>query len=173
MKHNRIVFKVVKKMDKNNRQFHTFRGYQLIKQEKAHLTPSMEDYLEMIYRNCKKEGYIRIYQLSESLNVQAPSATKTVQKLAEMGLVDYQKYGIIRLTEEGGKIGEFLLNRHMLIESFLSKIGISETLLRDTEMIEHNISMEALEFIEAFDDFLGKNPEILERFRKFKKSRDR
>lgn len=143
----------------------------MLQQEKAHLTPSMEDYLEMIYRNCKEKGYVRIYQLSESLNVQAPSATRTVQRLAELGLVDYEKYGIIRLTEEGERIGEFLLERHMLIESFLSKMGIGETLLKDTEMIEHNISMEALESIEAFNDFLEKNPHILKDFEEFKKSR--
>ena len=158
-------------MDKNDKQFRTFRGYQLLKQEKAQLTPSMEDYLEMIYRNCKKEGYIRIYQISQLLNVQAPSATRTVQRLSEMGLVDYEKYGIIRLTEEGETVGKFLLERHMLIESFLSKIGISKTLLRDTEMIEHNISMEALENIEAFNDFLEDNPDILEGFKEYRKSR--
>jgi Mn-dependent DtxR family transcriptional regulator len=166
------VFKAVEKMGKNDKQFHTFRGYQLLRQGKAHLTPSMEDYLEMIYRFCKKEGYIRIYQISQLLNVQASSATRTVQKLAELGLVDYEKYGIITLTEEGKRIGDFLLQRHMLIESLLSKIGIKETLLRDTEMIEHNISMEALEKIQIFNDFLENNPDILKRYQDYRKNRE-
>ena len=43
-------------MDKRDGQFHTYRGYQKIKQEKTRLTPSMEDYLEMIYRHCKGRG---------------------------------------------------------------------------------------------------------------------
>ncbi|MFY9177950.1 MAG: iron dependent repressor, metal binding and dimerization domain protein [Caldicoprobacterales bacterium] len=159
-------------MGKADKEFHTFRGYQLLKKDTAHLTPSMEDYLEMIYRYCKDEGYIRIYQISQLLNVQAPSATRNVQKLADMGLVDYEKYGIIKLTEEGEKIGQFLLERHMLIESFLSKIGISTTLLKDTEMIEHNISMEALENIEMFNDFLENNPDIIKRFQEYKKNRE-
>lgn len=172
MKDAVIVFKAVEKMGKNDKQFHTFRGYQLLRQDKDRLTPSMEDYLEMIYRYCKKEGYIRIYQISQLLNVQAPSATRTVQKLAELGLVDYEKYGFIKLTDEGERLGEFLLQRHMLIESFLSKIGVRETLLRDTEMIEHNISMEALEKIEVFNGFLEKNPDILRRFHEYRKNRE-
>jgi len=38
-----------------NSEFHTVRGYQLIEQEKKLLTSAMEDYLEMIFRNIKKE----------------------------------------------------------------------------------------------------------------------
>jgi len=59
-----------------NSEFHTVRGYQLIEQEKKLLTSAMEDYLEMIFRNIKKEGYMRINTLAEMLNVRPSSATK-------------------------------------------------------------------------------------------------
>ena len=98
----------MKTKPEDNMEFHTYRGYELLRQEKFHLSPSMEDYLEMIYRTCKKQGYIRVTNLAQLLNVQASSATKTVQKLTEMGLLAYEKYGIIQLTEEGKKIGDFL-----------------------------------------------------------------
>ena len=78
----------------NNAGFYTYRGYELLRQEKLRLSPSMEDYLEMIYRTCKKQGYIRMTSLAQQLNVQASSARKTVQKLAEMKLLAYEKYGI-------------------------------------------------------------------------------
>jgi len=55
----------------DNKQFHTFRGYEIIKKDEDHLTPSMEDYLEMIYRNCQEEGYVRVNQLADQLNVKA------------------------------------------------------------------------------------------------------
>jgi len=155
-------------MENKNREFYTFRGYQMLKQNKRLLTPSMEDYLEMIYRNFQNEGYVRIQQLAEQLNVQAPSATRNVQKLAKAGLVDYEKYGIIKLTQKGVEIGRFLLERHMLIENFLKKLGVTDTLLRDTEMIEHQISMDTLEKIRSFNQFLEDNPDILERFKKYK-----
>jgi hypothetical protein len=52
-----------------NQEFHTVRGYQLIKQTDRQLTSAMEDYLEMIYRNILKEGYMRINTLADMLNV--------------------------------------------------------------------------------------------------------
>lgn len=155
-------------MDKQTREFHTFRGYEMLKQKKKLLTPSMEDYMEMIYRNCKKEGYIRMQQLARQLNVQAPSATRTVQKLAKLGLLEYQKYGIIQLTRKGEEVGDFLLQRHILIESFFKKIGVGETLLRDTEMIEHQVSNDTLKHIQLFNQFLEDNPDILDRYAEYK-----
>jgi len=53
----------------NHNGFHTVRGYQLLNQENKLLTPGMEDYLEMIYRNIQTEGYMRINILSRLLNV--------------------------------------------------------------------------------------------------------
>ena len=105
----------------DNHKFHTVRGYQLLGRGKKHLTSAIEDYLEMVYRSSVKEGYVRINVLSDMLNVRPSSATKMVQKLAELGLVDYKKYGIIFLTENGKKYGKFLLERHNIIENFLKK----------------------------------------------------
>jgi Mn-dependent DtxR family transcriptional regulator len=159
---------VALKIMKNNREFHTFRGYQMLKQNKKNLTASMEDYLEMIYRSCMEEEYVRINHLARQLNVRAPSASKIVQKLAKLGLINYEKYGIIQLTESGKDLGEFLLNRHRILETFLNKIGVKDAVLKDTEMVEHHISMETFECIEIFNEFLEQNPEILKKFNIFK-----
>lgn len=150
-------------------EFYTFRGYQMLKQDKSQLTASMEDYLEMIYRNCMTDGYVRMNQLAEQLNVQVPSATKTVQRLSKLGLVDYKKYGIIQLTDKGEEIGEFLLERHRIIEQFLKNLGVIEPdiLLKDTETIEHNISVSTLRNLELFNSFLDVNPDVVERFERY------
>ena len=155
-----------------NREFHTYRGYQLMRQYNIFLTPSMEDYLEMIYRNCIEDGYVRMTSLAEQLNVQAPSATKIVQKLSRKGLLAYEKYGIIQLTERGRKIGEFLLKRHGIVEDFLKSIGASENILIETEMIEHYLSIDTVDSIEMLNMFFEENPKILETFLQFKKSRE-
>lgn len=155
---------------KNNQEFYTVRGYQLLRQHKKLLTSSMEDYLEMIYRNSLQEGYIRINVLSDLLNVRPSSATKMVQKLADLGLLDYKKYGIIFLTENGEEIGSFLLQRHNIIETFLKTIGISENILVETELIEHNISVNTLENIDMLNKFIQANPDIIKKFEKFKAS---
>lgn len=148
-------------------KFHTVRGYQLLEQNRKMLTSAMEDYLEMIYRNSLIEGYMRINLLSELLNVQAPSATKMVQKLNRLGLLDYKKYGIIFLTENGKQIGEFLLHRHNIIETFLKNLMVKENLLIETELIEHTISLSTLHNMSQFNEFLKINPDILSKFEYF------
>ncbi len=149
-------------------EFYTVRGYQLLNQGDRLLTSGMEDYLEMIYRAIEKEGYMRINILSERLNVKPSSATNMVQKLAKLGLLDYRKYGIIFLTEEGKKYGKFLLERHNIIEKFLNSLGITENLLAETELIEHNISVSTMKNIDLLNQFFETNPEILDSFKNFK-----
>lgn len=151
-----------------NTEFHTVRGYQLLIKSQKLLTPAMEDYLEMIYRNSQQEGFLRINRLADLLHVKPSSATKMVQKLTEMGLLDYEKYGIIFLTESGKTLGRFLLNRHNIIEKFLSNIGISENLLIETELIEHNVSANTLKSIDQFNRFVEMYPEFVREFENFK-----
>lgn len=154
---------------KKKREFHTFRGYLLQKEEQEQMTASMEDYLEMIYRLSEKEGYVRVNRLAEQLNVQAPSVTRVAQKLASMGLLDYRKYGLIHLTDKGKAAGRFLLNRHLVIENFLRIIGVKEELiLKDTEMIEHHLSLNTVEKIERLYQFMKSNPAVLKKFRQYR-----
>lgn len=148
-------------------KFHTVRGYQLLEQNKKLLTPAMEDYLEMIYRNSLIEGYMRINTLSELLNVAAPSATKMVQKLFRLGLLNYKKYGIIFLTENGKEVGKYLLQRHEIIEIFLMNLGVNENNLTETELIEHYISTPTLQRINIFNQFIVKNPDITQKLEEF------
>ncbi|WP_010251904.1 metal-dependent transcriptional regulator [Acetivibrio cellulolyticus] len=150
-------------------KFHTVRGYQLLEQNKKLLTSAMEDYLEMIYRNSLVEGYMRINTLSELLNVAASSATKMVQKLSALGLLNYKKYGIILLTEDGKEVGKFLLQRHHVIESFLKSLGVCEDVLTETELIEHTVSASTLQKINTFNKFLEQNPDIFEKYEQFSK----
>ena len=146
-------------------EFHTVRGYQLLRQGNKLLTSAMEDYLEMIYRNIEGEGYIRINELAEKLNVRASSATKMVQKLGELGFIKYKRYGIIEVTESGKELGEYLLKRHKIIEQFLSMIGITDNLLVETELIEHYISTNTLRRLEILNKFFLSSPELLRRLR--------
>jgi Mn-dependent DtxR family transcriptional regulator len=155
-------------MDERSK-FHTVRGYELIQQESKPLTSAMEDYLEMIYRNSLDTGLLRSNTLSELLNVHPSSVTKMLQKLSHLGYVDYQKYGIIFLTEKGRTVGKFLYSRHRILEDFLRLIGSSEPPLLETELIEHHISPETLENIDLLTRFLVENPDCIERFQAFRK----
>lgn len=142
-------------------QFHTVRGYQLLDQHRKRLTSAMEDYMEMIYRNYLIEGSMRINALAELLNVQPPSATKMIQKLTRLELVNYKKYGIITLTKAGLELGKFLFDRHNIIESFLKNLGARENVLIETELIEHSISAFTVHRLDLFNSFIKENPDFL------------
>ena len=153
----------------NKNDFYTFNEY--MKKEDNLLTASMEDYLEMIYRLSLNTGFTRIHELSDALNVQPPSATKMVQKLAELKLLKYEKYGVLVLEEDGKELGEALLNRHNVIENFLRILDISESeVLEETEKIEHTISNQTTKCFQDFVQFIKDNPEIVSEFKTYRKT---
>jgi Mn-dependent DtxR family transcriptional regulator len=154
----------------NERVFRTFRGYQLIEQEKATvLTPSMEDYLEMIYRKSQEDAVVRVNQLAERLNVQAPSVTRTLRKLATLGFIKHHRYGLIELTDKGHARGKYLLGRHETVEAFLVALGVDNAFL-DAELIEHHITGETLAVLELWLRFLEANPAIAARFAEYRQA---
>ena len=153
-------------MDKKN-EFYTARGYEISAVKNA-LTPSMEDYLEMIYRISHEAGYTRVNELAEKLNVQPPSVTKMIQKLSERSLLNYEKYGMIHLTEEGKKLGKFLLDRHNILEEFLNLIGANDNLQKDVETIEHNISYNTFKIITALVSYIKENDDFKDNFYAYK-----
>ena len=154
----------------DHEEYYTVRGYQLLKQNQEFITPAMEDYLEMIYRCCLEEGYARISKLSQLLNVRASSTTKMVQRLGALGLIKYERYGIINLSEKGHEIGRFLLNRHKTLEDFFQLIGSEEhEILKQVELIEHNLSTATVLNIKSLCDFFYVHPELHDLFSEHKK----
>lgn len=130
-------------------EFYTLTGYKL----KNHymLTESMEDYLEMIYRNRET---ITVKKLSSLLNVRPSSVSKMATKLKTLGYINFESYGDISLTENGIKIGEYLLWRHSILESLLKYINKDEFCLEQVERIEHFVDDVTLKNISSFLDKL-------------------
>lgn len=147
-------------------EFFTFSEYMRNTQEL--LSPSEEDYMEMIYRLSSNTGFTRVNILANALNVQPPSVTKMLQKLSDMKLVKYEKYGVIMLEKSGMDIGKTLIERHNLVEKFLKLLNIEEGLLEATEKMEHTLNDEILIGIEDLIAFFHDNPEIFEKFNKYR-----
>ena len=133
-------------------KFYTLKGYK-IKNEEI-LSSSMEDYIEMIFRLSEKSDEVRVNDLSQALNVQPPSTTKMIKRLAGEGYVIYERYGCIRLTEKGRSIGSKLLKRHKIIFDFLECIGVKDNILEQTEIIEHAVNDEVLNKINKLTEFI-------------------
>jgi Mn-dependent DtxR family transcriptional regulator len=151
----------------DNQDFRTLSGY--IKKEGHMLSASMEDYLEMIWRLSRDSGFTRINELAEALNVHPPSATRMVQKLGMMNLLQYERYGVILLRAEGKRLGGLLLERHNVIENFFRLLGISEDrLLAETEKVEHMLSAETIKSFRIYISFVKDNPDVLERLNEYR-----
>src|SRR6266513_2499442 len=69
----------------------------------THLMPTQtaEDYLERIHELIDKKGYARVVDIASSLKVKQASVTSMVQKLAEAGYLNYEKYRGLILTDQG------------------------------------------------------------------------
>ncbi len=126
-------------------QFFTKKGYDGMHKG---LSASMEDYLEMIYRQAKGCGIIRISELAACLHVQPSSASKMVGHLKQAGLLSFRKYGYITLTEKGEHIGSYLLYRHETVLEFLRVLNGTDGELEQTEMIEHYLEPKTVENLE-------------------------
>ncbi|MBS3976764.1 MAG: DtxR family transcriptional regulator [Syntrophomonadaceae bacterium] len=154
-------------MTKEDQEFYTVRRYALQQQEDGGLTPSMEDYLEMACRLSQGKGFVRVGDLAASLNVQPPSATKMLQKMAELGYANYEKYGVVNLTKTGASLGADLLWRHEAVARFLQILGVTEGLLEETEKIEHSLSCGTVERMIFLVEFLKDNQEWEAAYAKF------
>ncbi|MGB8451219.1 MAG: iron dependent repressor, metal binding and dimerization domain protein [Anaerocolumna sp.] len=150
-------------------EFFTFREY--MRKDQEGLSASAEDYMEMIFRLSKENGFTRVNDLASALNVQPPSVTKMIQKLADINLIKYEKYGVIMLEPNGIELGKALLNRHNLIERFLTILNIKDGLLESTEKMEHTISNEILLGIHDLIDFFDKNNDVVEKFSIYRNSK--
>ena len=138
------------KLEKN---FYTQKTYI----RRAHISSSREDYLEMIAHLCEKCGYARISDVAQRLNVSVSSVSKTAVLLKEEGYINYEKYGVITLTEKGKAKGFYLLKRHDILNRFFCYVNSSADELDLTEQIEHYIDETTVQNLEKLLHKLIKN----------------
>ncbi|MFP4974859.1 transcriptional regulator MntR [Paenibacillus sp. CN-4] len=123
-------------------------------------TPSMEDYLERIYKLIDEKGYARVSDIAEGLEVHPSSVTKMIQKLDKDEYLIYEKYRGLVLTTKGKKMGKRLVDRHQLLEEFLTLIGVrEENIYKDVEGIEHHLSWDSITRIETLVEYFRRDEE--------------
>ncbi|AHD07052.1 transcriptional regulator MntR [Paenibacillus larvae] len=136
-------------------------------------TPSMEDYLERIYKLIDEKGYARVSDIAEGLEVHPSSVTKMIQKLDKDNYLVYEKYRGLVLTSKGKKMGKRLVDRHQLLEEFLEAIGVQEEhIYRDVEGIEHHLSWDSITCIETLVEWFRRNPKYSEELLNLRKEMD-
>jgi Mn-dependent DtxR family transcriptional regulator len=133
----------------------------------------MEDYLERIYQLMQDKGYARVIDIAGLLEVQSPSVTRMVQKLADAGFVRYEKYRGIVLTDKGRELGRTMKLRHATLAGFLRVLGVEDEdiIWRDVEGIEHHVSPQTMSAIRDLVSFFEANPHCHEELLQHRKSR--
>lgn len=135
-------------------------------------TPSQsaEDYLERIHELIEEKGYARVVDIASSLQVKQASVTSMVQKLGEMGYLNYEKYRGLILTEKGRTVATNIQKRHETLSRFFSLFGLDvETQKADIEGIEHHLSPATVDILADLAQFFEENPDVLKMFLKSRK----
>lgn len=124
-----------------------------------------EDYLERIHELIEEKGYARVVDIASSLDVKQASVTNMVQKLDDLGYLNYQKYRGLVLTEEGRTIALAIQKRHEMLSRFFSLFGIdAATQQSDIEGIEHHLSSKTMDMLSSLTDFFEQHPHTLKAF---------
>jgi len=106
---------------------------------------AIEDYAKAIYALSQlRLGPVGNGEVADRLGVTPATATSMLKKLGEMGLVDYEPYRGVNLTEAGEKVALEVIRHHRLIESYLADaLGMPEDRVHEeAEVLEHYISEE-------------------------------
>jgi DtxR family transcriptional regulator, Mn-dependent transcriptional regulator len=122
------------------------------------LTPSLEDYLEEIYRFSLSLKTVRVTDISNRLNVALPSVTKALYKLRDESYIMYERYGEIKLTVKGKEFGYYLVARNQLLQEFLALICSKCDFAAEAEAMEHYLSTATIDAIKTLVEFMKDNP---------------
>ena len=114
---------------------------------------SVEDYVKAIW-GIAGSSVASTKDVADRLSIAPPSATNMFVRLREMGLVEYERYRGVSLTERGRAEALRLVRRHRLIETFMVEhLGYSwQEVHEEAERLEHAVSDG---FTERLAEFLG------------------
>lgn len=116
---------------------------------------SGEMYLESILVLSKQKDTVRAIDIVDYMNFSKPSVSRALSRLREDGLINTDTDGFITFTENGRVLAEKIYNRHVVLTSFLEKLGVgAETASADACRIEHIISDETFAAMAKFSDDL-------------------
>lgn len=106
------------------------------------LTAPVEDYLKAIYAFERDGHSAATNDIAQRLSIAPASVSGMVQRLAEQGLVAYERYRGVRLTAAGRRAALRTLRRHRVIEAYLVQaLGYGWDSVHDeAERLEHSAS---------------------------------
>lgn len=138
--------------------------------EIKNLSSGLEDYIEAIYIAHKNNKPLKGAELARQLCISRASVSEALAKLVAKGLIKYNSYEAISITDIGIEEAIKIYNKHNALEQFFEKVlGIDKKEAGvNACKIEHIISENVLNEMKNFTEFCQKNSEILEKYNKEK-----
>ena len=84
------------------------------------LTGPVEDYLKAIYEIGRGTVAVATNDIAQRLDIAPASVSGMVRRLADQGLLGYERYRGVTLTDSGRRAALRTIRRHRIIESYLS-----------------------------------------------------
>lgn len=124
------------------------------------LSASLEDYIEAIFHIVDEKKVARGKEIAKRLKVSRASVTEALRSLSKKGLINYEPYEVITLTEKGKEVAEDVIRRHEALKEFFIKVlAIDDTIAEDGACrIEHAAPPEVIERLICFVKFIETDP---------------
>ena len=117
---------------------------------------SAENYLEKILILSKKLPVVRSVDIANELGFKKSSVSIAMKNLRQNNHITVSDAGFITLTQSGREIAEMIYERHQFLSSWLTKLGVDETVAtEDACKIEHVISKSSFEAIKKYVNKYG------------------
>ena len=123
---------------------------------KLKLTPSQENYLAHIWRLSSK-GSVRAVNIADSVGVKRPSVTRAINTLANLGLVQHEHYGDIKLTRKGSRAAQYIAYRDRCLKQFMTQVLQLDSETADEEVcrMEHAVSETVMQRLDVISDLIS------------------
>lgn len=121
------------------------------------LTAPVEDYLKVIYTIEQAGSAAATNDIAAKLEIAAASVSGMVRRLADQGLVSYERYRGVRLTDAGRRAALRTIRRHRVIEAYLNQALTYpwDRVHEEAERLEHAASDE---LIDRMAEAIGEPP---------------
>ena len=132
------------------------------------ISAKLEDYLTVVLELEHRNRVARVSDIASAMCVQMPTVTGALKHLAEHGLVNYEPYQFVTLTEQGRKLAASVVRTQEVLEQFLCGVlGLpADVAGRDACGMEHAVSAETLERLIQFVGFVQSKRNLITQFRK-------
>lgn len=86
------------------------------------ISRALEEYLKTIYIIKKQNDGVRITDIANKMHCTKPSVNKAVNNLKNNGLLNYETYGTIELTEKGENLAKKIIETYDIVNVFLKDV---------------------------------------------------